>query len=453
MQIIIVGCGKVGTALTAQLCNEQHNITVIDSDSAVVNAISTTYDVLGITGNGSSYNTLIEADIEQTDILIAVTTSDEMNLLCCVIAKKAGNCKTIARVRNPVFNQELDFIRKELAISLIINPELAASVEIARLLRFPNAIEIDTFAKGRVEILSFKVPENSALAGLALWELSSRFRCDMLVCAVERAGELLIPSGNYTIEEGDMLSMIATPQNANNFFKHIGIRTNQVKTVMIIGGGGITYYLTQQLLAMGMSVKIIEKNKERCEELSDLFPRATIIHGDGSDSNVLFEEQIEDSDAFVTLTDIDEENIMLSLFAMDKVRTKVVTKVNRVNFSAVIHSLNLDSVIYPKHITAELILRYVRATQNSIGSNVETLYKIMDEKVEALEFIIQPTLRIINTPLRQLQLKENLLVACINRKGRIIIPGGDDCFMIGDTVIVVTTVSGLQDINDILKDR
>jgi trk system potassium uptake protein TrkA len=451
MQIIIVGCGKVGIALTAQLSNEQHNITVIDQDAAIVNTVSTNYDVLGINGNGSSYNTLMEAGIEQTDILIAVTNSDELNLLCCVIAKKAGNCKTIARVRNPIFNQELDFIRKELAISMIINPELAASVTIARLLRFPTAIEIDTFAKGRVEILSFKVPAESKLTGMALRELSSRFHCDLLICAVEREGTLVIPDGNFIIQQGDILSMIVTPENAGAFFKHIGIRTNQVKSVILVGGGGITYYLTHQLLANNIDVKIIEKNLRRCEELSELFPKATIIHADGSDRDVLEEEQIDESDAFVALTDIDEENIMLSLFARDQVKSKVITKVNRVNFTDVIHTLNLDSVIYPKHITAELILRYVRAAQNSIGSNVETLHRLMDDRVEALEFIIQPTLRIINTPLRKLELKENLLVACINRKGHIRIPGGDDCFMVGDTVIVVTTLSGLQDINDILK--
>jgi len=453
MQIIIVGCGKVGTALTVQLCNEKHNITVIDSNPSVVHSVSTTYDVMGITGNGSSYNVLMEAGIEQADILIAVTTSDEMNLLCCVIAKKAGNCKTIARVRNPIFNQELDFIRKELGISMIINPELAASLEMARLLRFPTAIEIDTFAKGRVEILRFKVPEHSKLIGLALWEISPRFHCDLLICVVERDEELLIPSGNYIVQQGDILSMIATPHNSSDFFKQMGIRMNQVKNVMIIGGGGITYYLTQQLIPMGIAVKIIEKNKTRCEELSELFPKATIIHADGSDREVLLEEQIEDSDAFVALTDIDEENIMLSLFARDKVRRKVITKVNRLNFSDVIHTLNLDSVIYPKYITAELILRYVRATQNSIGSNVETLHKMMDDRIEALEFIIQPTMKVLDVPIRQLNLKKDLLIACINRKGKIIIPGGDDRFLIGDTVIVVTTIFGLQDINDILKER
>lgn len=452
MQIIIVGCGKVGTALTAQLSNEeQHNITIIDQNATIVNSVSTNYDVLGIVGNGSSYNTLMEAGIEQTDILIAVTNSDELNLLCCVIAKKAGNCKTIARVRNPIFNQEHDFLRKELAVSMLINPELAASVTIARLLRFPTAIEIDTFAKGRVEILSFKVPEGSKLSNMALSELSSRTHCDMLVCAVERGDMLLIPDGNFTIQEGDVLSMMLTPESAGAFFKHIGVRTNQVKSVILVGGGGITYYLTHQLLANNIDVKIIEKNLRRCEELSELFPKATIIHADGSDRDILEEEQIDESDAFVALTDIDEENIMLSLFARDKVKSKVITKVNRLNFSDVIHTLNLDSVIYPKHITAELILRYVRAAQNSIGSNVETLHRLMNDRVEALEFIIQPTLSIINTPLRELELKDNLLVACINRKGHILIPDGDSCFRVGDTVIVVTTRTGLQDINDILK--
>lgn len=453
MQIIIVGCGKVGTTLTAQLCKENHDVTVIDTDYSVVHSISTMYDVMAIAGNGASYNTLMDAGIEETDILISVTASDELNLLCCVIAKKAGNCKTIARVRDPVYSQELEFIRKELAISMIINPEYATAVEIARLLRFPGAIEIDTFAKGRVELLSFKVGSNSALKGLALWEFPSHFHCDILICAVERDGQLIIPSGSHIVQEDDIIFMVSTPQNSSEFFKKMGIRTNHAKDAFIIGGGGITYYLTRQLLARGIAVKIIEKNKTRCEELSELFPKATIIHADGSDREVLHEELLDESDAFLALTDIDEENIMLSLYARDKVRKKVVTKINRMNFAEIIHTLNLDSVVYPKHITAEMIIRYIRATQNSIGSNVETLYKLMDDRVEALEFTIQHDIKIINIPLHQLNLRDNLLIASINRKGTIIIPGGNDVFMAGDTVIVVTTTSGLQDINDILKDR
>lgn len=453
MQIIIVGCGKVGTTLTAQLCKENHDVTVIDSDQAVARSIATTHDVIAITGNGASHNTLMDAGIEETDILIAVTASDELNLLCCVIAKKAGNCKTIARVRDPVYHQEQEFIRKELAISMIINPEYATAVEIARLLRFPGAIEIDTFAKGRVELISFKVSPASALRGLALREFPARFHCDVLICAVERSGNLIIPSGNHIVQVDDIIFMVSTPQNSNDFFKKMGIKTNQAKDAFIIGGGGIAYYLTQQLLARGIAVKIIEKNKARCETLSELFPRATIIHADGSSREVLQEEMIDDADAFVALTDIDEENIMLSLFARDKVRKKVVTKINRMNFAEIIHTLNLDSVVYPKHITAEIIIRYIRATRNSIGSNVETLYKLVDDRIEALEFTIQPTPGITQIPLHQLNLKDNLLIASINRQGTIIIPGGSDYFLAGDTVIVVTTISGLQDIHDILKER
>lgn len=453
MQIIIVGCGKVGITLTDQLCKENHDVTVIDKDHSVIHSMATMYDVMAVTGNGASYNILKDAGIEEADILISVTASDELNLLCCVIAKKAGNCKTIARVRDPVYNEELEFIRKELGISMIINPEYATAVEIARLLRFPGALEIDTFAKGRVELVSFKVGENSALSGLALWEFPGRFHCDILICAVEREGHLTIPSGNHVVQKDDVLFMVSTPQNSNEFFRKMGIHTNEAKDAFIIGGGGITYYLARQLLSRGTSVKIIEKNRSRCEELSELFPKATIICADGSEREVLYEELIDESDAFIALTDIDEENIMLSLFARDKVHKKVVTKINRMNFAEIIHTLNLDSVVYPKHITAEIIIRYIRAMKNSIGSNVETLYKLMDDRVEALEFKIQPDLQILNIPLHELNLRDNLLVGSINRQGNIIIPGGNDCFMAGDTVIVVTTIFGLQDINDILEDR
>ena len=452
MQIIIVGCGKVGRTLAAQLSGEDNNVTVVDTNPEVLKSVSAFYDVMGVIGNGTSYTTLTEADIEHTDILIAVTQSDEVNLLCCVVARRAAGCHTIARVRNPIYSEERAFLRKELGLSMIINPELAAAQEIARLLRFPSAIEINSFSKGRIELLRFKVRDDSVLTGTALKDLSQKLSVDVLVCAAEREGEVLIPDGEFAIRGGDILSIIAVPGNAGAFFRKIGIRTNQVKNTLIIGGGEITYYLSRMLLRSGIKVKIVEKNRARCEELSELLPKATIICGNGSDQELLNEEHLEQMDSLVAGTDMDEENIILSLYAQGKVRSKVVTKMNHLEFNDVIHSLNLDSLIYPKNITAEYILQYVRAMGNSMGSNVETLYKLMNGRVEALEFLIGPGSSMTGIRLQDMRLKKNLLVAGIARKGRLIIPGGQDEFQAGDSVIIVTTNTGFRDLHDIVEE-
>lgn len=452
MQIIIVGCGKVGTALAAGLSVEDHNITVIDNDSNVLQMVANTYDIRGIVGNGASYSVLSEADLENTDLIIAVTESDELNLLCCVIAKKAGQCQTIARVRNPIYLHEREFLKEELGLSMIINPEFAAALEISRLLRFPSAIDIDTFAKGRVEMLRLRLSQPGILDGMALKNISSSLGCDVLICAVERDGEVTIPSGDFVLHTGDTLSMVASHKNAAKFFHKIGLKTHHVKNTMIIGGGQISVYLAFFLIEEGISVKIIEMNEKRCEELCDLLPKskATIICGDGTDEELLSEERIDQMDSVVTLTGIDEENIILSLYAKTKVKVKTVTKINRIQLNEVIRSLDLDSVVYPKHLTAETILQYVRATQNSIGSNVETLYKLMDDRVEALGFHIQEHSRVTNICLQNLETREDVLIACIIRKGQVIIPGGQDSILPEDSVIVVTTCSGLTDVEDIL---
>lgn len=452
MQIIIVGCGKVGTALAGQLSQEDNNVTVVDKDSTVIRNITSMYDVMGIVGNGASYGTLKEADIEHADLLIAVSRSDELNLLCCVIARQAAKCHTIARVRNSVYREEREFIRRELGLSMIINPEFAAAQEMARLLRFPTAIEIDSFSKGRIEMLRFKVPPASRLVGMQLKDVSGP-QNDLLICVAERNGEVVIPDGNYRIDANDSLSLLATPKTASGFFRKIGVKTNQVHSTMIVGGGETTYYLAAILLRMGIHVTIIEKNRERCEVLSEHLQDATIICGDGSDQELLKEENLENMESFVACTDMDEENIILSLYAKDKVSKKVVTKINHLNFNDVIHSLNLDSLVYPKYITAETILQYVRAMKNSMGSNVETLYKLMDDRVEALEFIIRENCPLQNITLESMKTKKNVLVACINRRGRIIIPGGQDSFRAGDSVIVVTTYTGLENIEDILDEK
>ena len=451
MQIIIVGCGNVGATLTEQLSKEGHNITVIDVDGRRVEAVTNQYDVMGVVGNGASFSVQNEAGIEEADLMIAVTTSDELNMLSCLIARKAGGCSTIARVRNPIYNKEISFIKEELGLSMVINPEYAAACEIARLLKFPSAIKVDTFAKGRVELLKCKINEGSVLHGRPLTYLSAGLHCEVLICTVQRGDEVFIPDGNFVLQEKDVISVVASSRKANDFFKKIGMATNRIRTCMIIGGGETTYYLAKQLLSMGIGIKIIEQSKERCNELSELLPQAMVICGDGTERNLLQEEGLPKVHSFVSWTSMDEENIMLSLYAKSISNAKTITKVHRIDYDKIIDSLDLGSVLYPKNITADYILQYVRAMQNSIGSNVETLYQLIEGKVEALEFRVNEQSRLVGVPLKELQLKDNLLIACINRKGVVITPGGQDSIQMGDTVVVVTTNQGFNDLKDILR--
>lgn len=450
MKIIIVGCGKVGSTLAEQLDKEGHDIVVVDKKSLPLRSVTDSIDVMGIVGSGTSYRTLIEAGIETADLLIAVTGSDELNLLCCLIARKASNCRTIARVRNPQYNEEIDFIKKELGLSMTINPELEAAIEMERLIKLPSAVKIETFAKGKVELLKFHIPEKSVLDGIKISDLSGTLHCKVLVCIVERDNQVYIPSGSFMLRSGDIISIIASPQNAISFFQRAGIYVQNIKNVMIIGGSTITEYLAQRLAKSDIKIKIIEQNMERCEELSELLPDALIINANATDKNVLLEEGIEDIDAFVSLTNLDEENIILSIYAKKHSHAKVFTKITRLTYDDITTEMPLGIVINPKLITSDSILQYARAMQNSKGSNVETLYQIVDDKVEALEFKAGNNAQLLGVPLEALSLKPNILVSCINRNGKIIIPSGKDYILEGDTVIVVTTNKGLKDLNDIL---
>ncbi|MCI9537762.1 MAG: Trk system potassium transporter TrkA [Eubacterium sp.] len=453
MKIIIVGCGKVGKTLAEELNKEDNEVTVIDRRYAEVESLSNKFDVMGVVGNGASYKTQMEAGIKKADILIAVTGSDELNLLCCLIAKRAGNCQTIARVRNPEYSEEIGFVKGALGLAMTINPEFAAAQEIARVLRFPSAIKIDTFAKGRVEMLKFRVLGESRLNGMLVMNIAPKLGADVLVCAVERDGEIFIPKGDFRLQEKDVVSIIAGPKKASDFFKKIGIETHQVKDTMIVGGGDTGYYLAKLLQPMGIGIKLIEQNEERCNLLSELLPKAQIIHADGSEQIVLIEEGVGQAEAFVALTNIDEENVMLSLFARSQTSGKIATKINRMDFDRVIKELDLDTTVYPKKITALYILQFVRAMKNSIGCNVETMYRILDDKAEALEFVVKDSSELPGIPLEKLKIKENTLVACIIRGRQIIIPRGKDEMRVGDSVVVVTTTLGLKDIRDVISVR
>lgn len=452
MKIIIVGCGKVGTTLAEQLNRENHDITLIDTNEEAIQNISDSADVMGVTGNGAVYQVQMEAGIQDADLLIATTNSDELNMLCCLIAKKAGNCHTIARIRNPEYSSEIRYIREELNLSLAINPELAAAREIARLLRFPSAIKIEPFAKGRIELLKFLIPEHSLLNDMRVMDVVNRLKSNVLICVVERGNDVVIPDGNFVMKKGDKISFIASHQGSADFFKKAGVDNNIVKSAMFVGGGKLTHYLCRLLEDTKIKIKIIERDEERCRQLSELLPKAMIIHGDGTDEQLLLEEGIRPTEAFASLTGFDEENIMLSLYASSQSKAKLITKVNKIAFENVINSLNLGSLIQPKMLTAEIILQYVRAMQNSMGSsNIETLYKIAADKAEALEFRVKEGSPVLGIPLEKLKLIDNLLVACINRGGTIITPRGKDTVEAGDTVIVVTTHTGLNDLTDILR--
>lgn len=451
LSIIIVGCGKVGSTLIEQLSKEGHDITIIDKNAQKVQELTNLYDIMGIVGNGASYSTQMEAGIEETDLIIAVTESDELNLLCCTVAKRVGNCAAIARVRTPDYSKEVNYLREKLGLAMIINPELEAAKEMARILYLPTTLEVNSFAHGQAELIKFKIPEGNVLDGVEIMSLGRSISTKVLICAVERDGAVYIPSGNTKLHKDDVISVVASRKLVKSFLEDIGFRTKRVRDTMIIGGGKAAYYLAVQLLHMGISVKIIESDRERCEVLSALLPKAIIINGDGTDEELLKEEGIEETQSFVPLTGIDEENVMLTLYARQVSDAKVITKLNRIQFRDVIGQLDLGSVIYPRYITSEAIIAYVRAKKDSKNSNIETLYHMFDHRVEAIEFLVEKKSEVTDIPLMDLSLKKNLLISFINRNGTIIIPGGNDCIKVGDTVMIVTTHTGFNGIRDILK--
>ncbi len=451
MKIIIVGCGKVGITLAERLNAEGHDITLIDKDSATLRTTADRIDVMGIEGNGVSYQVQQEAGIKQADLLIATTNSDEQNMLCCLIARKAGDCHTIARIRDPEYIKEVQFISEELNMSMVINPEREAAHEVSRLIKYPSAIKIDSFAKGRVDLMKLVIPEGSELDGLKVFEVNTKLKCRILICIVERGEEVLIPGGNFELHSGDRLSFVADHRQAQDFFKKAHVANNVIKSILLIGGGKMTYYVAKLLEETSISVKIIERDFKTCQHLSELLPKATIINGDGTDQQLLLDEGIEQCSAIATFTGIDEENIMLSLYAGSlNPKAKMITKINRIGFDNVIRSMNLGSVINPQLISADRIVTYVRAMQNSMGSNIETLFQVA-RGAEALEFRVETDSAVTDTELMQLKLKPDLLVACIYRGGKAIIPNGQDCIKKGDTVVIVTAQTGLNDLTDILE--
>lgn len=450
MNIIIVGSGKVGRALANQLDEEGHEITLIDRNEEVLREVSETLDLMGVIGNGTSYVVQKEAGVETADLLIAVAGRDEVNMLSCLIAKKAGNCRTIARVRNPEYYNEISFIREELGLSMSVNPESASAAEIVKLIQFPLALEVDTFMRGRVNLIRVVIPPESVLDNMKVMDIGSKVSPDVLICIVVRDHKAIIPDGSFVLHAGDTISFFTPMNNVRNFSRKIGINLKPIHNVIIAGGGTLGYYLARELLRAKIHVKIIDSDRKRCEFLSEALEDAVVICGDATDKQLLLEEGIESADAFTSLTGLDEENIMLSLYANMVSNAKVITKINRISFEEVIVDMPIGSVVCPKDITSEYIVRYIRAMQNSLGSNVRALYRMIDNTVEALEFVVNASARLVDIPIYELKLIDNLLICCIYRQGRIFIPSGKDVIQLNDNVVVVTTHKGLDDINDIL---
>ncbi len=450
LKIIIVGCGKVGNTLVENLSEEGHDITIIDKNKQRLVAISNLYDVMTIEGNGASFSTQQAAGIDDADLIIAVTNSDELNLLCCTVAKRVGKCAAIARVRTPDYLKEIGFIREQLGLAMIINPEFETAREISDILCLPDALEVNSFANGQVEVIKYKIEEGHVLDGTVISEIEGKIGSKILICALQRDGEVLIPNGSVRLEKDDIISIVVTRKESRQLFEKLNIKTNKVRNTIIVGGGRTAFYLARFLTAMGVSVEIIESDTARCEELSILLPKATIINGDGTEEETLKEEGIETVESFVPLTGIDEENILLTLYVKQVSKAKVVTKINRLNFMGVVSKLDLGSTIYPRFIVSEAITAYVRAKNNSGNNPVETLYNLYDNRVEALEFKIDRESAVTDKTLMELNLKNDVLITFINRRGQIIIPSGRDSMQVGDTVMVVTKHIGFTNILDIL---
>ena len=449
MRIVVVGDGKLGFTLTERLAAEGHDLVVIDTNSRTLATLANTLDVLTVQGNGASYAAQKEAGVQHCDLLIAVTSMDEINIICCVVAKKIGAGQTIARVRNPDYTEQLVFLKDELGLSMAVNPEWSAALEIARSLRHPSAIKVETFAHGRVDLIEYRIPEESALHGMSLQNIGDTLKLHPLICAARREGEVHIPFGNFVLQTGDHIHVILPPSEIAAFFRKLGVFQHSVRDVMIVGGSRVAYYLAREMLDSGAQVKIIEKDEKIAGNLSELLPRALVIHGDGTDTDLLAEEGLRDVGAFVALSGMDEENILLSLYARTCTKGMVIAKVDRVAFLSVLDNLGLDNVISPKSIAANDIVRFVRAMENASGAGFETQHSMADGRVEGLEFHVKNDAAHLGKPLRELPLKPGLLIGCIARQGKVIIPRGSDAIEAGDTIVVITAGLTVKNYSDI----
>ena len=454
MRIVVVGAGKVGRVLTEQLAAEKHDIVVIDQDTDLIESLVNIYDVRGVVGNGGCYDVQKDAFEDGADLLIATTSSDETNILACLVAKKLGTPHTIARIRNPEYEKQLHFMREELGLSMVVNPEKATAREIARVLRFPSAIKREQFCRQRFELVEYRVNEGNPLEGLQLSDLYRNIRVKILICAVARGQQTIIPTGATVLQKGDKIYLTASARELERFFRKLNIFKARANNIMIVGASRIAYYLVKELQDIQKRVTVIDSNAARCQAMSEKFPGVLVIHGDGADSELLSEERISEMDAFVPLTGLDETNIILAMYASQFPNCKVVAKINRPSFADLANEKGLvDSVVSTAAVTSETIARYVRAMQNSFDSdNIKTLHRLVGGRVEALEFNVGPGLPFIGVPLKDLNLREGMLVAGIVRQnGAPVIPSGADALQEGDDVVIVTTDTTLHALRDIVK--
>ena len=453
MRIIVTGCGKIGTTLLASLCAEEHDVTVIDIEAELISNLTNNYDVMGVCGNAVDCDTLEEAGVRGVDVFVAVTGSDELNMLSCFLAKRMGAHHTVARVRNPEFTgKSLRFLRQQLDITMPINPEQLAALELFDTLKFPSTMKVENFFQRRFMMIELRLKEDSPLCGIPLYSLRNRFRANFLICVVQRDEQIYIPGGDFVLQGGDKIVLTANPSELHKLLKSMDLLKKQARNIMILGGSRTAFYLAKQLLDSGSSVTIVDKDKAVCHELSNALPGAVIIHGDGAHETLLVEEGLRSQDAFVALTGNDEQNILISFYAREVGVEKVLAKVNRDELGTIAEQMGLDNLFSPRHSVANVVLKYVRALENSgESSNIETLYKLMDGRAEALEFIVDQPSAVTDTALKDLSLKPNILIAGILRNRQPIIPNGDDMILPGDRVIVLAASHRLQLLTDILK--
>lgn len=451
MKIVVEGCGKIGTTILQSLLKEGHDLVAIDNNPAVVEEITNIYDAIGVCGNGADSDTLSEAGIEKADIFVAVTDSDELNMLSCFIAKRMGAKHTVARIRNPEYNdQSLSFMRQQLDLTMSINPELLAAQELFHILKLPAATKIETFSRRNFEMIELHLKPDSPLDGVRLMDLRKKYKANFLICVVQRGEDVYIPDGNFELRSGDKIGLTATPAEIHRLLKMMGTLQKQARNVMILGASRTAYYLGKMLTSAGNAVKVVEKDLKRCTEFCEALPEAVVIQGDGALQELLYEEGIRSADAFVALTGMDEENILISFYAMSQNVPKVISKVNRDELTLMAEKLGLDCIVSPQRIIADVLVRYARALQNSVGSKVETLYNLMDGKAEALEFTVSAEFPAQNIPLKDMKLKPNILIGGIIRGRKPLIPTGNDVILAGDQVVVIARGHRLSDLSDII---
>ncbi len=452
MKIIVVGCGKIGSNLIRALCAEGHDVLLIDKNPALVDSVTNIYDIMGLCGNATAYETLLEAGVDKAALFIAVTGSDESNMLSCYLASKLGVSHTIARVRNPEYTESsVEFMREKLGISMMINPELLAANELFNILKIPSAVKVESFSRRKFEMIETILQDQSPIDGMRLFDLRNKYKGHYLICAVQRGDNVYIPDGNFILRSGDRINIAAVHTELEKVLKEMSLLKRKVRNIMLLGGSRTTYYLAKMLTSIGNSVKIIEKKSDVCAAMAELVPKSVVVHGDATNQELLLEEGLADIDALVALTGIDETNILMSIFALNHNVSKVIAKANSDELTSIADKLGLDCVIAPKRVVTDILIRYARGLANSQGSKVETLYTFMDGKVECVEFIAKKDSPVIGIDFKTLEIRQGILIAGILRGNKAIIPSGNDMILDGDRVVVISSHLRLNDLSEILK--